>query len=179
MRSMRDASDAIAMNGRRRDIPTNSPKAAPTWRSSSPANCRRSRGPSSARSLSREVKSGSLALTLGPGVDAESLQPALEVDELPQEHHVIFARLARGDDLLVFSYEPIHFQRVIDAALPKRARRDEIAQRGGVPAAEPYMRRRVPAGFLHSRARFLGQDTLHGPPQQDLGDAIADLERAG
>src|SRR5262245_20050244 len=151
MRSMRVASVAIAMNGRRRDIPMNSPRAAPTWRSSRAANCRRSRGPSSARSLSREVKSGSLVLTLGPGVDAESLQPALEVDELPQEHHVIFASLARGDDLLVLPHEPVHFQRVIDAALPKRARRDEIAQRGGVAAGEPDMRGRVPAGLLHPR----------------------------
>src|SRR5262245_41349690 len=129
MRSMRDASAAIAMNGKRRDIPTNSPKAAPAWRTSSAANCRRSRGPSSARSLSREAKSGSVALTLGPGVDAESLQPAFEVDELPQEHHVIFARLARGDNFLVFSYEPVHFQRVIDAALPKRARRARAPRR--------------------------------------------------
>lgn len=47
----------------------------------------------------------------------EQAEPKLQVDELPEEHHVVFADLGAEDDSLVLVDQFVHARQVVDAAL--------------------------------------------------------------
>src|SRR5262249_45733363 len=75
--------------------------------------------------------------------------------------------------------QPQNFGHVIDAALAKYPRLNQIAQTIERFCAEPEVRWRIPTGLCDTRAGLFGQNAAHGLAQQTLGDAVSDLERTG
>ena len=83
-------------------------------------------------------------------------QPQLEVHELPEEHHVVLARLARADDLVVLVDQPAHLARRRRCRGRRKSERaDQVVQQVAAVAREPGVGRRVPARLLDPRARLL------------------------
>ena len=119
-----------------------------------------------AQHLARQTRGASSAPGRPRRSSVEVVQPAqpqLEVHELPEEHHVVLARLARAR-------RSRRARR--SAGAPRRRRRCRARgsprSRPGRAAArararEPDVGRRVPARLLDPRARLLGQDAPSSP----------------
>src|SRR5262245_8979496 len=65
--------------------------------------------------------------------------------------------------------QPLDFRRIVDGALAEPLGGDEVAHALQPRPCEPHMRRRIPAGLLDPRARFLRQDVAHRRARQQLG----------
>src|SRR5690348_15737826 len=77
----------------------------------------------------------------------ERLEPQFQVDELPEEHHMVFAGFRGGDNLLVLVDQAEHLGDVIDAAFSETLRMDQIEEPVPPDSGEPDVSGSVPAGL--------------------------------
>src|ERR1051326_7015630 len=103
------------------------------------------------------------------------MKPQFQVHQLPKKHHMVLAELTVFHDHFMFLDDLKNFWHVIDTALAKFSRRDEIGYRVKVSSGKPSVSGCVPPCFLYPCTGCFWEDSLHGMAEQEFGYAIANL----
>src|SRR5262249_32594949 len=86
----------------------------------------------------------------------DCVEPTVEIEKLPQEHHVVVLCCSRFDNSGMVVDNGHHLVRTVNSALSKARRANPIAQVVNCLLREPHVRWSIPTGLLDPRPCRLG-----------------------